>query len=104
MKKLRAIGISFVVTVGPALVLFGSVMLGIPIVEASKDLFFPLSILGVLLNIPLGLVAVMAIYGGSFCTKIVYSNLRFLKCRIPWWKLMSIQVSLLPRNLDLLFP
>lgn len=79
MKKLRAIGVAFVVTVGPALVLFVSVMLGVPIVKASDDLFFPLSILGVLLNIPLGIVAVMAIYGGSFCVNIVYSNLRFFK-------------------------
>ena len=32
-NKLKAIGISFLVTVGPAIVLFGSIILAIPIVN-----------------------------------------------------------------------
>lgn len=80
VKKLFAIGLSFLVTVGPAIVLFGSIILAIPIVNnVFNNMFFPLSIIGVFLCIPIGIVAVFALSSGMSCVGVVISNLVIFK-------------------------
>ena len=75
MDRIKAIALSFLATVGPAAVLFVTVMVASPVVQAADCIFFPLAIVSVLLNVPIGIVGVFAMHGGSVCVGIVSSNL-----------------------------
>lgn len=75
MDRIKAIALSFLATVGPAAVLFVTVMVASPVVQAADCIFFPLAIVSVLLNVPIGIVGVFALHGGSVCVGIVSSNL-----------------------------
>ena len=79
-NKLKAIGISFLVTVSPAAVVFACCMFaGVIFNDVYNALFFPTSLLGILLLIPIGIVCAFALSGGVSCVSIVYSNLAIFK-------------------------
>lgn len=79
-NKLKAIGISFLVTVVPALVFFSSCMMaGIIFNNVISDLFFPLSILGIVLCIPTGILFTLSLLGGGKCMEVVNANLVVFK-------------------------
>ena len=76
LNKLKAIGISFLVTVVPAAVLFICCMTaGVVFNEVFEDLFFPLSILGILFGIPIGIIFALALNCGGQMLGVVNSNL-----------------------------
>lgn len=80
LNKLKAIGISFLVTVVPAAVLFICCMTaGVVFNEVFEDLFFPLSILGILFGIPIGIVCALALNCGGKMLGVVNSNLVIFK-------------------------
>lgn len=80
LNKLKAIGISFLVTVVPAAVLFICCMTaGVVFNEVFEDLFFPLSILGILFGIPIGIIFALALNCGGQMLGVVNSNLVIFK-------------------------
>lgn len=80
MIKLKAIGMSFLITVGPAVVVFACLMMAVPVVDiAFNELFSPLSFLGLICALPIGIVMFVAFWGGIKCCGVVYSNLVIFK-------------------------
>lgn len=80
MIKLKAIGMSFLITVGPSVVVFGCLMMAAPIVDiVFNELFIPVSFLGIIFAIPIGIVMFVAFFGGISCCGVAYSNLVIFK-------------------------